>query len=95
MSPICLLIFEGDKRETCALQYVLHFARDDLHGDGLHLWAVLDVAERCAVVRVPRTRHDVIRSGLRLAEHGEVRVPHAVKVEVSDTELADTLALIA
>lgn len=78
----------------CALQYVLHFARDDLHGDGLHLWAVLDVAERRVIVRVPRARHDVIRSSLRLAEHSEIRVPHAVEIEIMNTELADPLALI-
>ena len=95
MSPIRLPIFEGDKRETCALQYVLHFARDDLHGDGLHLRAVLDVAERCIIVRMPCARHDVIRSGLRLAEHGEIRVTHTVEIEVMNAELADPLALVA
>ena len=76
------------------LQYILHLAGDDLHGHILHLGAILDIAERRVIVRVSSTRHDVIRSSLRLAEHSEIRVPHAVEIEIMNTELADPLALI-
>ena len=60
MSPICLPNFKGDKWETGLLQYFLHLAGDDLHGHILHLWAVLDIAERRVIVGVSGTCHDVI-----------------------------------
>ena len=61
----------------------------------MHLLSVSDVAERRVVIGVSCTRHDVVRRRLRLAEHGEIRVPHAVKVEIMDAEFTDSLALIA
>ena len=60
MSPVRLPNFKGGKRETSVLQYILHFAGDDLHGHILHLGAILDIAERRVIVRVSSTRHDVI-----------------------------------
>ena len=60
MSPVRLPNFKGGKRETSVLQYMLHLAGDDLHGHILHLWTVLDVAERRVIVGVSGTCHDVI-----------------------------------
>ena len=60
MSPVRLPNVKGGKRETSVLQYILHFAGDDLHGHILHLGAILDIAERRVIVRVSGTRHDVI-----------------------------------
>lgn len=64
MSPVRLPNFKGDKWETYILQYVLHLVGDDLYGDILHLWSVLDIAECRIIIRVPRARHDVIWSRL-------------------------------
>ena len=82
--PFVSQLFRGDKWETCALQNIFHLTRYDPHQYGLHLLSISDVAERRVVIGVSGTRHDIVRRRLRLAEHGEIRVPHAVKVEIME-----------